>query len=185
MRTAAAIITACSLASCSMQEEEQPAPVFPYFSEEGGRVRDLANVLDPAFEADLTAKLDAAERQFGYQAGVVTVPSLHGYTVADFSLYYARAWGLGNAQRNDGLMILVAPSERQVRIEVGSGIETAFSDVFCKQIIDEDMIPSFATGDYQRGIAQGAAALVERMRAHPTISANDNEVSPATREDVA
>ncbi len=140
-----------------------------------GRIRDAAQVLDPPSEARLTALLDGAEERYGQQVGIVTVQSLEGYAIEDYSLYYARRWGLGDAERNDGLMILLAPNERKVRIEVGKGIESTFTDLFCKNLIDEVMIPRFKEGDFEAGVEAGAQALVERMKRYPSQPANDNE----------
>ena len=180
MSRAVIILLATMLVACA-PEDAQPA--FPYFSEEGGRVRDGANILDDEFEAELTQRLDDAQARYGYEMVVVTVPSLEGYEIAGFSLEYARAWGLGHAERNDGLLVLVAPYERRVRIEVGSGIEDHFTDLFCGEVIDQYLLPAFGAGDYVGGISAGTDAMIERMRAQPTIPANDN--SPELLEDAA
>ncbi|WP_369027095.1 YgcG family protein [Qipengyuania sp. RANM35] len=164
---------------CSQPE---PEPTFPYFSEEGGRVRDMANVLSPSTEAALTAQLDRAEQQFGQQVGVVTVASLEGYPIEDFSLEYARAWKLGDAKRNDGLQILIALNERKIRIEVGKGIERTFTDIYCKEVIDM-MTPYFRDGDFDAGVTVGVAELVRHMEQYPSLPANDNR--PASQEKAA
>lgn len=169
----AVLLTACSASA--------DAPVFPYFEEDGGRVRDGANVLSSEVEQELALALDRAETIFGPQMAVVTVDSLHGYTIEDFSLYYARAWGLGDKGRDDGLLLLVAPNERRVRIEVGTGLERTFDDLFCKDVLDDAVLPQFREGDIEAGIVAGAEALMKRMQQHPTIPANDN-ASVSTRE---
>jgi uncharacterized protein len=149
-------------------------PAFPFFSEEGGRVRDMADMLSPETEALLTTKLDQAERRYGPQMAVVTVKSLEGYPIEDFSLEYSRAWKLGDSERNDGLQLLVAPNERKVRIEVGTGIEAAFSDLYCQEVLDKAILPRFREGDMEGGIIAGTEELIERMRENPTIRTNDN-----------
>jgi uncharacterized protein len=158
------------LMGCSQAD---PEPTFPYFSKEGGRVRDMAGILSPSTEAALTAQLDHAEAQWGPQMVVVTVDSLHGMAIEDFSLEYARAWGIGDAKRHDGLQLLIAPNERKLRIEVGKGLERSFTDLYCKQVIDR-MTPYFRSGDFEGGITEGVNELVSHMRQHPTIPANDN-----------
>jgi uncharacterized protein len=162
------------LASCSAAAEPKP---FPYFDKEGGRVRDLAQVLPPALEARQTGDLDSAEENYGPQMAVVTVPSLHGISIEDFSLSYARAWKLGDKTRNDGIMLLVAPTERKVRIEVGKGIEGTFTDVYCKDVLEKAILPRFKSGDIAADVAAGVDALVANMRRHPTIPANDDATS--------
>ncbi len=185
MKLAAILIAAFSLAACTAQEEKSESPAFPYFSKDGGRVRDNADLLSDAFEAELTARLDAAQERYGQQMAVVTVPSLHGYSIEDFSLFYANAWGLGNAARNDGIMLLVAPNERKVRIEIGLGLEATFPDDFCQQVLDKRMLPALAKGEYEQAVSDGTDALIERMRAYPSIPANDNEARSTHLEDAA
>lgn len=169
---------ALAVPGCSSEAEEAR---FPYFDEQGGRVRDMAGLLDEATEADLANKLDHAEAAYGPQMGVVTVTSLEGYDISDFSLQYARAWRLGDAQRNDGILLLVAPNERQARIEIGKGIEATFTDVYCREVLEDAILPHFRAGDMQAGIVAGTSELILHMRKHPTIPANDN-LPPAIEE---
>jgi len=166
-----ALLVACSAAA-------EPTP-FPYFNKEGGRIRDMANLLSPEVEGHLTDQLDRAEASYGPQMAVVTVDSLHDYSIEDFSLFYARAWSLGDKVRNDGMLLLVAPNERKVRIEIGKGIEDTFTDVYCKEVIDHAIIPRFKEGDFEAGITAGVDELVTHMREHPTLPANDNAAQPA------
>ena len=178
-RAAMALVGAALLAACAQAE---PPPAFPYYSEEGGRVRDLADILSPATEAALTGTIQRAEAQYGQQLAVVTVDSLHGYDIADFSREYANAWGLGSADRNDGLMILVAPNERQVRVEVGLGLERTFPDEFAQTVVD-GMVPHFRENDYDGGVTDAAKALIGRMARYPSRPANDN--ASATQDEAA
>jgi uncharacterized protein len=171
------LLAAAVLAACSAQEEP---PAFPYYEAEGGRVRDGADILSPAAEHALAARLYAAEASYGPQLAIVTVESLHGYSIEDFSLLYARAWGLGDGDRNDGLLLLVAPDERRVRIEVGKGLEETFTDLYCKDVLDAAIMPRFRQGDMEAGVIAGVEALIDRMRKHPTIPANDNAPGEAS-----
>jgi len=180
VRVALAAVFSTALLACS---GEAGGENFPYFEEQGGRVRDMAALLDDATEENLSRKLEQAELAYGPQMGIVTVNSLKGYDIADFSIEYARAWGLGDAKRNDGVMLLVAPNERRVRIEIGKGIEASFTDIYCKEVLDEDIIPFFQTGDMQAGIVAGTDRLIENMRKHPTLPVNDN--SPLDLEEAA
>ena len=167
----AVVIALALLAGCRGGAQEPP---FPYFDNPQTRVHDSAGILSDEFEDRLGERLDMAEARYGPQLAVVTVPSLHGYAIEDFSLYYAREWGIGDAKRDDGLQIMVAPNERKVRLEVGTGLERAFSDPYAKTVVDA-MLPHFRTGDYESGISKASEMLIERMRAHPTLPANDNE----------
>jgi uncharacterized protein len=72
------------------------------------------------------------------------------------------------------LQLLVAPNERKVRIEVGTGIEAAFSDLYCQEVLDKAILPRFREGDMEGGIIAGTEELIERMRENPTIRTNDN-----------
>ena len=159
------------LAACGAAAEDA-APAFAYYEEEGGRVRDGADILTAETEAKLTRMLDQAEANYGQQMGVVTVPSLRGYAIDDFSFAYAQSWGLGNAERDDGLMLLIAPNEQTVRIEIGIGIEDTFPNSFAQTVIDDDIIPAFAIGDFDSGVIAGTEALVLRMRKYPSKPAN-------------
>ena len=185
MKLTAILIAVFFLNACEAQEAEAESTAFPYFSEEGGRVRDNANLLSEAFEARLIARLDAAQERYGQQMAVVTVPSLNGYSIDDFSLAYANAWRLGNAKRNDGIMMLVAPNEREVRIEIGLGLEANFPDDFCKEMLDSQILPAFKAGEYEKGIASGTSALIERMRAYHSMPTNDNDARSTRTKDAA
>jgi len=166
-----------ALAACSAAAEPKPKP-FAYFEAEGGRVRDMAQVLSPETEQRLILALDTAQAHYGPQMGVVTVASLHNLPIEEFSLRYANAWGLGDKRRNDGLLLLVAPKEHAMRIEVGKGIETSFTDEYCAEVIEQTMLPKFRQGDLEGGITAGAAELIHHMREHPTLPANDNTAHP-------
>lgn len=158
--------TACSQAA--------DATKFPYFDSDGGRIRDKAKILSPETESRLEEWLEDAEAEFGQQMVIVTVSSLHGMKIGDFSLGYANAWGIGDAVRNDGLQLLVAPSEREVRIEVGLGLERTFTDEYCQQVVDL-MLPYFREGKFDEGVTAGTEELVRHMRLYPSLPANDDK----------
>jgi uncharacterized protein len=129
-----------------------------------GRVVDQADLLPPAEEKLLSAKLEAVERDVGPQFAVVTVPTLGNRKIEEYGNQLLRTWGLGSRERNDGLLLLVAPNERKVRIEVGYGLERRVTDPFAAKVIREQMIPRFSEGKYAAGIAEGADKLIERLR---------------------
>ncbi|WP_427965844.1 TPM domain-containing protein [Altererythrobacter sp.] len=148
------------LAGCGAeagQAEQEPA------LELTGRVVDAADVFTPEFETRLTKILEQLEEDTLVQLVVATTPSLEGYDIADYSISLARAWGLGDAKRDDGLMVLVAPNERKVRIEVGHGLEDKVKDEEAAQIIREQMIPQFRKGNYESGVNAGVTSLITEV----------------------
>ena len=93
-----------------------------------GRVVDAANVIPHDVEARLTVKLDALERQSQRQLVVVTLPSLQGYEISDYGYQLGRKWGIGSKESNNGALLIIAPAERKLRIEVGYGLEGVLTD---------------------------------------------------------
>ena len=129
-----------------------------------GRVVDDAHLLQPAEIAALDAKLAGLEAQSQRQIVVVTVPSLGGDEIEDYSIKLARAWGVGDKQRNDGLVLLIAPTEHKIRIEVGYGLEGIVTDAVSFLIIRHDLTPRFKAGDYAGGINAAVDALIAQLR---------------------
>jgi uncharacterized protein len=137
------------------------AQTFPPLT---GQVVDTANLLSPEQRADLTAKLQALEQQSSHQMVVVTVPDLQGYEIEDYGYKLGRAWGIGQKKVDDGLLLIVAPKERKVRIEVGYGLEPIVTDALSSVIIQNQILPAFRKGDMQGGIVAGANALVDILK---------------------
>lgn len=128
-----------------------------------GRVTDSAHILSPGFRIKLSGKLERFERLTHHQMVVVTVTSLGGRDIADFTLDLFNAWGIGRKGYNDGVVILVAPNERKVRIAVGFGLEKTLTGPVCQEIIDTAMLPSFQAGDFAQGIELGTNLLIDRL----------------------
>jgi uncharacterized protein len=124
------------------------------------RVTDLARVLAEPERAGLEARLEAYERQTGHQFAVLVLPSLEGEILEDFSHRTAERWRLGDRERDDGLLVLLAIGERKVRIEVGDGLEGAITDALAKRVIAERMAPRLRAGDYAGGLTAGLEALM-------------------------
>ena len=124
-----------------------------------GRVTDAAQLLDPVREKQLTERLATLERRTGHQMVVVTAPTLGNEDVADFTRDLGNAWGIGRAGKDDGVILLVAPNERQVRIAVGDGLSQKLPDSLAQQIIDQHILPRFRKGDFAGGIEIGVAAI--------------------------
>ena len=125
---------------------------FPALS---GRVVDAANLLDPAQEATLTQKLATLEQQSGRQLVVATIADLQGYDIADYGYRLGRDWKLGSKDKDDGALLIVAPNDRKVRIEVGYGLEGILTDALSSRIIRNAIAPRFKAGDYPGGIDAG------------------------------
>ncbi|MEO0906145.1 MAG: TPM domain-containing protein [Pseudomonadota bacterium] len=155
---AALLLTGCAA------EAEAPATAqaAPPALELSGRVVDAAKITDPK-EADLTRTLETLEKDTGVQMVVATTPSLNGRTITDYSLDLANSWGLGNAERDDGLLLLVAPTERHVRIEVGYGLEASVRDEEASFIIRNEILPHFRSGEYETGITAAVDALIREV----------------------
>ena len=128
-----------------------------------GHVVDAANVLPADAKARLETKLAALEVQSQRQVVVATVPDLQGYDISDYGYRLGRAWGLGDKKRNDGAILLVAPKEHKVRIEVGYGLEPVVTDGLSAVIIQETILPKMRAGDMPGGIEAGADALVHQL----------------------
>ncbi|WP_298467879.1 TPM domain-containing protein [uncultured Erythrobacter sp.] len=141
-----------------------PLAAQPEFPELTGRVVDNADIIPPETEGQLTVQLETLETDTQRQLVVATVPDLQGYEIADFGYQLGRAWELGDAQRNDGMLLLVAPNERQVRIEVGYGLEGVMTDAFSQHIIGDNILPQFRNGDMPAGIVAGTNALVSHLQ---------------------
>jgi uncharacterized protein len=134
---------------------------FPALS---GRVVDEADIIDAGTEAELTQKLEALEQQSQRQLVVVTLPDLQGYDIADYGYQLGREWGIGDAERNDGALLIVAPNERKVRIEVGYGLEGYLTDAYSALIIQNAILPRFREGDMPGGIVAGTDAIITQLQ---------------------
>jgi uncharacterized protein len=140
------------------------AQTFPALS---GRVVDEAGVLDPAAEAALTAKLKQVEDQSGRQLVVATIADLQGYPIEDYGYRLGRSWGIGEKDRNSGIILIVAPNSRKMRIEVGRGLEPYMTDALSGRIIRDQMVPHFKAGDYPGGINAGVDAIIPQLTLPP------------------
>lgn len=137
---------------------------FPALS---GRVVDQAGLLTPETEVELTARLEALERDTTDQLVVVTLDSLQGLEIEDYGYRLGRAWGIGQGETDNGVLLIVAPQERKVRIEVGYGLEPILTDGLSALIIHNEILPAFREGYFERGIEQGVSAIETQLRLDP------------------
>jgi uncharacterized protein len=135
-------------------------PEFPPLS---GRVVDRAGLLSERDEAELSAALAGFEQASGNQLVVATLETLQGLTIEDYGYQLGRAWGIGQAGQDNGALLIVAPEEREVRIEVGYGLEGELTDALSRTIIENQMLPRFRQGDFAAGIKAGVAAMIEAL----------------------
>ncbi|WP_458390176.1 TPM domain-containing protein [Sphingomonas sp. F9_3S_D5_B_2] len=146
------------------------AQTFPKLT---GRVVDEAHLLSPEQVLDLTSKSEALEAQSKRQFVVATVPSLQGRTIEDYGYQLGRAWGIGQKGKDDGVILLVAPNEHQVRIETGYGARVFLTDAVSSIIIRNQILPKFKAGDFGGGIEAGADAIIKQMSL-PAVEAQKN-----------
>jgi len=132
-------------------------PNFPALS---GRVVDEAGLLSAAERDRLVGQLASHERATGQQVVVVTLRSLQGLPIEDFGYRLGRFWGIGEKGKNTGALLVVAPNERGVRIEVGYGLEGLLTDALARSIIERDILPAFRQGQFARGIIDGTSAML-------------------------
>jgi len=124
---------------------------------------DQAGLISAPVESRLTTKLIEHENATTNQVVVVTLSSLHGYTIEDFGYRLGRHWAIGQKDRNNGVLLIVAPDERKVRIEVGYGLEGALPDVLAKRIIEREILPEFRKDRYEAGIVAGTGAILSAI----------------------
>jgi uncharacterized protein len=125
-----------------------------------GRVVDQANILNTSQESRLTAKLKSLEDQSSIQLVVVTLPSLRGSPIEDWGLTLGRTWGIGQQGKDNGVLLVVAPNDRELRIEVGYGLEGTLPDATAGAIIRNVIVPRFKAGNMADGISDGVDAII-------------------------
>jgi len=136
------------------------APKFPPLT---GRVVDNAELLSPAAEAKLTDELAALERRTGHQLVVATLPDLQGYEIEDYGYQLLRTWAIGRKGEDDGAILIVAPNQRKVRIEVGYGLEPVLTDALSSLIIQRAILPAFKAGKFEAGVVAGTEQIIRQI----------------------
>ncbi len=144
-----------------------------------GRIVDQASILSPVAKAAIEPKLAELEDKSGIQLVVATVTSLEGQEIEPYANELFRTWKLGEAKKNNGVLLLVAPNERRVRIEVGYGLEGTLTDALSKVIITNAITPRFKTGDFSGGVTRGVDDIITVL----TTDASEWEARPELRLD--
>jgi uncharacterized protein len=141
-----------------------------------GRINDHAGLLSEKNESELTAYLAEYEHESGNQIAVLTIQSLHGENLEEYSIRVADSWKLGKATVDNGVLILVVKKERGIRIEVGYGLESSITDLEADRIIRESIMPAFAKSDFDKGIADA----IREVRA--AIEADSSTLQPSATQ---
>jgi uncharacterized protein len=139
-------------------------PKFPPLT---GRVVDDAGILNAHTRRQLTVMLADHERATSEQVVVVTLDSLQRYPIEEFGYELGRYWGIGQKGKNNGALLIVAPNEHKVRIEVGYGLEGNLTDAACRAIIDNYILPSFKRGDFNFGVLAGTTEMLRALGGNP------------------
>ncbi len=113
------------------------------------------------------------EHTTGEQVVVVTLDSLQGYTIEDYGYQLGRHWGIGQKSKNNGVLLIVAPNEHKVRIEVGYGLEGTLTDATSRTIIETKILPSFKRGDFNAGVFAGVKSILKVLRPNDVIEPGD------------
>ncbi|AGF75759.1 TPM domain-containing protein [Bartonella vinsonii] len=141
-----------------------------------GYVNDVAHLLDNTTKQNLIEKLTELEEKTGDQIVIVTLPTLSGHDIETYSNSLFRTWRLGQQQLNNGVLLVIAPNEREVRIEVGYGLEGELTDAISSVIINTFILPNFRKGNYQKGVIEAVHAIIN------VITESNSEFSFRIRE---
>ena len=140
------------------------------FPKPAGRVNDFANVIDPATEAEINARLDQLEQKTSSEIAVVTIESLEGVSVEEYANRLFKEWGIGQAKQDNGVLVLVAPNDRAMRIEVGYGLEGVLPDGLAGEVIRDQFTPKFRNNDYSGGVRDGVTRVIDIVEKHQILT---------------
>ena len=171
-----ALLAALAALLCGAVASAQDFPARPQ-----GPVLDAANILPPAEEAALVQRLVAYNRETGRAVVVATVPSLQGQPADMYAQQLAEQWGIGGAETEEGVLLLVAPSEREVFITTARGVQVRLTDVAAGRIVRETIVPAFREGNMAGGIAAGVEAIIARLDLDPASAQAIDEAEAAAR----
>ncbi len=148
-----------------------------------GRVVDDAHILSSGAIAGLTQELADHQNKTANQIVVVTLPSLQGQTIEEFGVQLGRHWGIGQKGKDNGVLLIVAPKERKVRIEVGYWLEGALTDAKSSQIIYNVILPAFKAGHMEQGVISGTAAILTVLNGVPMSRGSVELAEPPVAQD--
>ncbi len=143
---------AVAVVLCGFVRAAAAEPSFPILT---GRIVDEAGLIKYEHRVSIEAELKDLESRSTDQVAVVTLKSLQGYPIEDYGYQLGRKWGIGQKGKDNGILLIVAPNERKVRIEVGRGLEPVMTDLMSRLIIENRILPAFRRGDFSAGIEAG------------------------------
>lgn len=144
-----------------------------------GWVSDMADVIDPAVEQQIDARIFALRAATGHEIAVVTVSDVQAASPKAFATALFNHWGIGSAERNDGLLVLLVVGQRRLEMETGIGMESRLPDAWLQSMQQRSMVPKFKSGDYGGGIAAGLAEVDAKLRGNVPLAASSGLPIPA------
>jgi uncharacterized protein len=180
-RAFASLLPLCVLLLLATAVGQAAEPEFPPLT---GRVNDRAGLLSERDQKELDAALARFEAETTDQIVVATLESLQGLPIEDYGYQLGRHWGIGQEGKDNGALLIVAPEEREVRIEVGYGLEGELTDAQSRTIIETSILPHFRQGDFAAGIKAGVAAMIEALGgsydpALPPVQVRESDRAPS------
>lgn len=173
--SAALTLPACDLASATQSDsrvegtaQSEASIAFP------GPVFDAAELLSQPQEDELLVRLVELQERTKHEMVIVTVANLKGEDIGSFTDNLGNAWGVGRAGIGDGIVLLVAPNEREARISVADGLSDKLPDAFCQEILVTKKLPEFQAGRFFEGIAAGQDAIAARLIEQSSAPAGKN-----------
>lgn len=151
----------------------------PYLT---GRVVDNADILSADARARLTAALKAHEEATGNQIAVLTVRTIQPQSIEDYAVEVFNSWKVGQKEKNNGVLVVIVPQDRRMRIEVGYGLEPVLTDATAGAIIRDVMTPAFKRGDYDAGVSDGVAAIVAQLEGRRAATVAPSATRPPVRQ---
>jgi uncharacterized protein len=142
-----------------------------------GRINDYAGMITPSVAKTLEQKLAAFERETSNQVVVLTIPSLEGDVIESFAIRVAEAWKIGQKDKSNGVILILAKKERKIRIEVGTGLQGVLPDITAGQIIRNIISPNLRSGDIDKGISAGVGAIIDATKGEFKASTTDRKTS--------
>jgi uncharacterized protein len=170
--TLVTLVLALCASFAAAQEPSFPAPT--------GYVNDFANVLSVNTRSSLTGLIGELERKTTAQIAVVTVSTVAPLEIEGYAVKLFEKWGIGQAGKDNGVLLLIAMRERKMRIEVGYGLEGAIPDALAKVIIDQHIIPAFKEGKYNEGVAKGAVGIAKLVAKEYNVELSEYGSLPAS-----
>ena len=155
-----------------------PAQAVEIPAKPAARVNDYARVLDDAGKATIEGSLAEFESQTSNQVVVALIPSLDGQAIEDLAVRFVENWGLGQKDKNNGVLLLIAIRDRRARIEVGYGLEDRLTDALSRRILEDRLFPAFRKGDYAAGVLATCDGIIQATRGAYVVAPRKRKTAP-------